>query len=345
MSLYSGLNLGKAKAPPTTHSSSDKKQAPPETSTPPVKGAAGWNTVFYARTARRKPNPQAPWGSKPQPLSASPKSRDSTSSLDTPTHKPNTSSADTLETVTPSRLPFKPYKPLSSWQSNTEPDDQVYSSTIKADVPFLVPPKFKASNKGNRTNPLAGLNQEYNPLAPNHYDQCIAALKQQQHDELIRKETKQQRRLQQKLASRQDAGSTASLKSRNLGDEPCDAAGSTTSPLLPSFLPSNHANPLAPQSTVVLLCNMVGPGEVDDELQEETMEECRRYGPVLLCKVLEVTDGSVPSEKAVRIFVQFATADAAERALQDLDGRYFGGRMVTATYFDPDRFARGELGP
>ncbi|KAJ1969848.1 hypothetical protein H4R35_006032 [Dimargaris xerosporica] len=343
MSLYSGLNLGKPKAPPTTSSSSDKKQLSSETSTPPTKGAAGWNTVFVARTARRKPHTQAPWGSKLQPSSAPPKSRESASPLDTSTHKPTTSLADTRDTATPNRLPLKPHTPLSSWPTDTEPNDQTVSTTTKSDVPFFAPPKGKVPNKGTRANPLAGLDQEYNPLAPNHYDQCKAALKQQYYDELIRKQTKRQRRLQQKMASRQGANLPASLDDQQPNDGPLEPTESTTLP--PSLLPSNHANRLAPQSTVLLLCNMVGPGEVDDDLQEETMEECQRYGLVLSCKVFEATDDSIPSDKAVRIFVQFAAPDAAEQARQDLDGRYFGGRRVTATYFDPDQFARGELAP
>ena len=31
-------------------------------------------------------------------------------------------------------------------------------------------------------------------------------------------------------------------------------------------------------SRVVLLTNLVGAGEVDDTLQEETAEECEKYG-------------------------------------------------------------------
>jgi len=42
-------------------------------------------------------------------------------------------------------------------------------------------------------------------------------------------------------------------------------------------------NILVPQpniipSRVVLLTNLVGAGEVDDTLQEETAEECEKYG-------------------------------------------------------------------
>lgn len=59
--------------------------------------------------------------------------------------------------------------------------------------------------------------------------------------------------------------------------------------------------------------NMVGPGEVDDELQEEVKEECaEKYGPVEKCVIYEVT-GRVSPEEAVRIFVQFQRQSDAEK--------------------------------
>ena len=33
---------------------------------------------------------------------------------------------------------------------------------------------------------------------------------------------------------------------------------------------------------------MVGPGEVDDELEPETAEECSKYGKVIKCVIYEV---------------------------------------------------------
>ena len=35
--------------------------------------------------------------------------------------------------------------------------------------------------------------------------------------------------------------------------------------------------------------NMVGPGEVDDELEGETADECSKYGKVTKCLIFEVT--------------------------------------------------------
>lgn len=90
---------------------------------------------------------------------------------------------------------------------------------------------------------------------------------------------------------------------------------------------------------------MVGPGEVDDSLQEETAAECEKFGPVVRCLIFEVQNGKVPQEEAVRIFVKFGTAVAAEKALRDLDGRFFGGRQVKGQFFDEKRFDALQLAP
>ncbi|KAG2177068.1 hypothetical protein INT43_007724 [Umbelopsis isabellina] len=96
---------------------------------------------------------------------------------------------------------------------------------------------------------------------------------------------------------------------------------------------------------IVLLRNMVGPGEVDDMLQHETADECGKYGKVERCLIFEVPESQVGANQAVRIFVKFDSAIAAQRAVDDLNGRYFGGRVVTATFYDPARFEKLDLGP
>ncbi|KAF9337437.1 hypothetical protein BG006_004671 [Podila minutissima] len=103
--------------------------------------------------------------------------------------------------------------------------------------------------------------------------------------------------------------------------------------------------PTRSPTSVILLTNMVGPGEVDDSLQEETAAECEKFGPVVRCLIFEVQNGKVPQEEAVRIFVKFGTAVAAEKALRDLDGRFFGGRQVKGQFFDEKRFDALQLAP
>ncbi|KAL5577379.1 hypothetical protein UlMin_019078 [Ulmus minor] len=100
-----------------------------------------------------------------------------------------------------------------------------------------------------------------------------------------------------------------------------------------------------PPTRVMLLRNMVGPGEVDDELEEEVGSECAKYGTVTRVLIFEITEPDFPTNEAVRIFVQFERSEETTKALVDLDGRYFGGRVVRATFYDEERFGKNELAP
>lgn len=94
---------------------------------------------------------------------------------------------------------------------------------------------------------------------------------------------------------------------------------------------------------VVLLTNMVGPGEVDDDLEPETKEECGKYGEVVKCVIFEIPGPAVKAEDAVRIFVEFKRVESAIKAVVDLNGRFFGGRTVRASFYDLDRFRNFDL--
>jgi len=104
-----------------------------------------------------------------------------------------------------------------------------------------------------------------------------------------------------------------------------------------------------PPSRVVLLLNMVARGEVDEELEAETADECGKYGRVIKCTVFEVPLGAgaapVPEDEAVRIFVKFDQISAAVAAQQELNGRPFAGRKVKAMFVDESKFNRGQLAP
>ncbi|XP_046840513.1 splicing factor 45-like isoform X2 [Xenia sp. Carnegie-2017] len=95
-------------------------------------------------------------------------------------------------------------------------------------------------------------------------------------------------------------------------------------------------------SKVILLRNMVGPGEVDDELEPETAEECSKYGEVQKVIIYEIPQG-VAEDEAVRIFVEFKKMDSAIKAIIDLNGRFFGGRTVKAGFYNLDKFRRLDL--
>lgn len=91
-------------------------------------------------------------------------------------------------------------------------------------------------------------------------------------------------------------------------------------------------------SKVVLCKNMVGPGEVDDDLEPEIKEECNgKYGDVISVIVLELPNAPSP-EETVRIFIEFKKVASAIKAVIDLNGRFFGGREVKAQFFDQDKY-------
>ncbi|XP_064417303.1 splicing factor 45 isoform X1 [Latimeria chalumnae] len=102
----------------------------------------------------------------------------------------------------------------------------------------------------------------------------------------------------------------------------------------------SDANPLTEilkyPTKVVLLRNMVGAGEVDDDLEGETKEECEKYGKVSKCVIFEIP--GTPDDEAVRIFIEFERVESAIKAVVDLNGRYFGGRVVKACFYNLDKF-------
>lgn len=108
----------------------------------------------------------------------------------------------------------------------------------------------------------------------------------------------------------------------------------------------SEANPLTEilknPTKVVLLRNMVGRGEVDEDLEGETKEECEKYGKVVKCVIFEIAE--VLDDEAVRIFLEFERVESAIKAVVDLNGRYFGGRVVKACFYNLDKFRVLDLG-
>uniref|UniRef100_A0A1A9WES5 Splicing factor 45 n=1 Tax=Glossina brevipalpis TaxID=37001 RepID=A0A1A9WES5_9MUSC len=95
-------------------------------------------------------------------------------------------------------------------------------------------------------------------------------------------------------------------------------------------------------SKVVLLRNMVGPGDVDEDLEPEVKDECNtKYGEVANV-IIHESFGTAP-EDAVKIFVEFKRIESAIKAVVDLNGRFFGGRQVRAGFYNYDKFKNFQL--
>ena len=60
---------------------------------------------------------------------------------------------------------------------------------------------------------------------------------------------------------------------------------------------------------MILVRNRVGAGELDEDLEVETKEECEKYGKVGKCVIFEIP--GAPDDEAVRIFLEFERVESA----------------------------------
>eukprot|EP00427_Karlodinium_veneficum_P059694 CAMPEP_0169374942 /NCGR_PEP_ID=MMETSP1017-20121227/37826_1 /TAXON_ID=342587 /ORGANISM="Karlodinium micrum, Strain CCMP2283" /LENGTH=460 /DNA_ID=CAMNT_0009473793 /DNA_START=53 /DNA_END=1432 /DNA_ORIENTATION=+ len=111
------------------------------------------------------------------------------------------------------------------------------------------------------------------------------------------------------------------LSLRLRGPDEVVESRSTTKREAPADLSVNHCAKQAKIETsnreptrVVCLTNLVGAGEVDEDLQEETADEAKKYGNLKGCVIKELKD--VPDDQAVRIFLEFETTESASKAFK-----------------------------
>ena len=98
-------------------------------------------------------------------------------------------------------------------------------------------------------------------------------------------------------------------------------------------------------TTVLLLRNVVLRGEVEETLEDEIADECEKFGNVVQVLIFEVTEQSFAADEAVRVFVEFVDEEAAARAGAALNGRFFGKRVIKASYYELHKLDVGDLGP
>ncbi|CAD5225936.1 unnamed protein product [Bursaphelenchus xylophilus] len=98
----------------------------------------------------------------------------------------------------------------------------------------------------------------------------------------------------------------------------------------------NTAEMVNNASKVILVKNMVTPSDCEDEIQEIVEEEMSKYGTVVKVVIHEVQD--LPENESIRIFVEFTNQAQAMKAVIDLSKRYYGGRALTVSFFDVDKY-------
>jgi len=98
------------------------------------------------------------------------------------------------------------------------------------------------------------------------------------------------------------------------------------------------------ESRVLILKNMVGPEDVDQDLEPEVTEECGRFGEVNRVIIYqEKQSEDEDAEVVVKIFVEFSASEAVKKAKASLNGRFFGGRSVVADIYDQTLFDTNDL--
>nr|CAG4646501.1 EOG090X0BIL [Macrothrix elegans] len=148
-------------------------------------------------------------------------------------------------------------------------------------------------------------------------------------------------RQQQGIAAALQVEKTSKRGGRIINEKEVASAPVPTSVNIPKAEPT-IAEIMKNPSKVICLRNMVGPGEVDSDLEPEVREECQsKYGDVQKVVIFEVPDAV--DDEAVRIFVEFKRMEAAIKAVIDLNGRFFAGRQVKAGFYDVNKFLNLEL--
>ena len=209
--------------------------------------------------------------------------------------------------------------------------------------------------------------EEYDPAQPCDYDAlCKDRIRKRAAEEMEKRrrieEEKQRKANEPKVEAPPKEDDFATKMMKKMGWKEGVGLGKDgqgiTAPLMAKKTDKNvavieqaPAKPVAPKPTpgtnfnrqptrVVMLTNMVGKGEIDEDLADETKDEAGKYGEIKSVKCVEVPNAR--DDQAVRIFINFSAAESATKALLGFNGRFFGGRIVLARFFSPDLYDKGD---
>ncbi|KAL0587503.1 hypothetical protein ABG067_002799 [Albugo candida] len=108
-----------------------------------------------------------------------------------------------------------------------------------------------------------------------------------------------------------------------------------------------HLGPIGSPSRVLVLRNMVTPEELEDEdefrdIMDDIRSECERYGPVTTIILPRVKEG-YGDEALGKVYIEFGDISTSQAAANELHGRGFANRVVSAQYMEEAQFGRREL--
>lgn len=69
----------------------------------------------------------------------------------------------------------------------------------------------------------------------------------------------------------------------------------------------------------------------DQEIKEDVMEECRKFGAIVHCYVDTKTTGG-------NVYLKFASVQSSVEAANNLNGRWFAGKMITCRFIHPNEY-------
>ena len=101
-------------------------------------------------------------------------------------------------------------------------------------------------------------------------------------------------------------------------------------------------------SRVVLLRNVCGAGDVDEEVRPDLLDKCASFGIVAELLVWEAPEEELERIKPtdhVRCFVVYETQEAADKAKLELNGRFFAGSQLEVDYFPMELFMQRRFDP
>lgn len=152
------------------------------------------------------------------------------------------------------------------------------------------------------------------------------------------------------LHGMQVADKTLTVRRASQTNVATHASGARTDSYSAPSGPVGGSQLLTVATCVVELCDILTPGELEDdeeyqEIMEDMEDEGAKFGKLVKI-VIPRPSGNKDDDmrKGVgKVFLKYGTAEEAERAHTTLDGRKFSEQTVRANFFDEGRFDAGDF--